>query len=86
MTENDIPSLVSILRENPEADMDQIAVESIYNAVHAFYKVFFLTVRSIKYSLLISTKFVHHMIPRSVARENCNQVNLETYRQPKKYL
>ena len=39
MTKDDIPFLVSILRENPEADMDLIAAESTYNAMDAFYKV-----------------------------------------------
>lgn len=40
MTEDDIPFLVSILRENPEADMDLIAAESTYNAMDAFYMVY----------------------------------------------
>lgn len=39
-TEDDISSLVAILREKPEADMDPIAAESTFNAMEAFYKVY----------------------------------------------
>ncbi len=40
MTDDDIPSLVAILREKREADMDLVAAESTYNAMEAFYKVY----------------------------------------------
>jgi hypothetical protein len=40
ITEDEIPSLVSLLREDFEADMDLVAAESTYNAMQAFYKVY----------------------------------------------
>ncbi len=40
MTDDDIPSLVAILREKREADMDLVAAESTYYAMEAFYKVY----------------------------------------------
>lgn len=40
MTIDDIPSLVAMLREKPEADMDLVAAESTFNAIEAFYKVY----------------------------------------------
>jgi len=40
MTDDDIPSIVTTLREKREADMDLVAAESTYNAMEAFYKVY----------------------------------------------
>lgn len=39
MTEDDIPRLVEMMRENIEPDMDRIAAGSTFNAMEAFYKV-----------------------------------------------
>ena len=38
MTEEDIPHLLTMVRENNEVGMDLIAAVSIYNAMEAFYK------------------------------------------------
>ena len=40
MTIDDIPSLVAMLREKPEADMDLVAAEFTFNAMEAFYKIY----------------------------------------------
>lgn len=40
MTDDDISSLVTILREKREAGMDLVAAESTYYAMKAFYKVY----------------------------------------------
>lgn len=37
---DDVPDLVKIMRQKTEADMDLVAVESTFNAVEAFYKVY----------------------------------------------
>lgn len=39
MTDDDIPSLVAILREKREADMDLLTAQSTYSAMEVFYKV-----------------------------------------------
>lgn len=38
LVEDEIPALVSLLQDEPEADMDLVAAESIFNAMEAFYK------------------------------------------------
>ncbi len=40
MTDDDISSLVTILQEKREADMNLVAVEFPYYAMKAFYKVY----------------------------------------------
>ncbi|TKA50187.1 hypothetical protein B0A49_11187 [Cryomyces minteri] len=39
ISKDDIPWLMSLLRENAQPDMDLVAAESTYNAMDAFYKV-----------------------------------------------
>jgi hypothetical protein len=39
VTEDDIPRLLILLRQNSEPDMDLVAAESTFNAMEAFYKV-----------------------------------------------
>lgn len=41
MTEDDIPFLMATLRGKLEDDMDFVAAEATYNAMEAFYKVYY---------------------------------------------
>ncbi|TKA65559.1 hypothetical protein B0A49_06862 [Cryomyces minteri] len=70
ISKEDIPWLMSLLRENAQPDMDLVAAESTYNAMDAFYKVamklFVDNVPNLVVRAIIASQLPSMFCPKSV--------------------